>query len=142
MRLQVTGLSSTSRTPAVDWDGVHIWMRYQDEEQLYYASVDRRDGEVVIKKKCAGGSTNGGTYYTLGSARGHAIPFGTWQEVAAGVHDNPDGSVTLRLWREGQQLLEVTDRGTGCAPLTGTGAVGVRGDNANFRIDDVTVRAN
>jgi hypothetical protein len=141
MRLRVSGLVATSRTPATDWDGVHIWMRYRAEEELYYASVNRRDGAVVIKKKCAGGSTNGGTYHTLASAKGHAIPLDTWQDVAAGVQDNPDGTVTLRLWREGRLLLEVTDRGTGCAPLTGDGAVGVRGDNANFLVDDFTVRA-
>jgi len=141
-RLRVAGLVTTDRTPATAWDGVHVFLRRQSEEQLYYASVNRRDGAVVIKKKCAGGETNGGTYYTLASTgRTQPIPFGADQFVAAGIVDNPDGSVTIRVWREGTLLLQATDAGTGCAPLQGTGAVGVRGDNAEFQLDDVTVRA-
>lgn len=139
--LRIDALSSTSRTPAVAWDGIHVFMRYQSEEQLYYASVDRRDGTVVIKKKCAGGPTNGGTYYTLGSRSGFPIQFGAWENVGADIVDNTDGSVTLRLWRNGSMLLEVVDRGTGCAPLTGTGATGIRGDNAEFYFDGFIVEA-
>ena len=141
MRLRVDRFVSTSRTPVVDWDGVHIWLRYKSEEQLYYASVNRRDGTVVIKKKCPGGPSNGGTYYTLASKSGFAVPLGVWQDVAAGVVDNPDGSVTLRLWREGVLRIEVTDRGIGCSTLTGAGAVGIRGDNADFQFDDFTVHS-
>ena len=142
-RLRLDRFVTTSRTPAVAWDGIHVFLRYQSEEQLYYASVNRRDGAVVIKKKCAGGATNGGTYSTLAStgAGRHPVPLGAWQDVAASVDDNADGTVTLRLWRAGTLLLETTDRGTGCPPLTGTGAVGIRGDNAEFAFDDFTVRS-
>ena len=63
-------------TPGVAWDGVHLWLRYRSEESLYYASVARRDGAVVVKKKCPGGPSNGGTYHTLASRSGVPLPLG------------------------------------------------------------------
>jgi|GEM_PF-3763320 len=134
-------LTSSSRTPAVAWDGVHVWLRYQSEYNLYYASFNRRDGHIVIKKKCAGGSENGGTYYELGVGElsGFPIPFGVWQHLAARVHNNADGSVTITMWRDGAQLLSATDNGVGCAPIRAPGSVGVRGDNDDFNIDNFVV---
>jgi hypothetical protein len=142
--LRENSLTSSSRTPAVDWDGFHVWLHYQSEYKLYYASFNRRDGHVVIKKKCEGGSENGGTYYELGSGEesGYPIPFGTWQHLAASIQDNPDGSVTITMWRGGAKILSATDTGTGCAPITAAGSVGVRGDNADFNIDNFIVTAN
>ena len=128
-------------TPAVDWDGVHIWLHYVDEFELYYASVNRRDGSVVIKKKCRGGNDNGGTYYELASASGFPVPMGAWQHVGASIRTNADQTVTIKLYRSGQQLIEATDTGVGCPAITAPGAVGVRGDNLDFDIDDFTVSA-
>jgi hypothetical protein len=140
--LRVDRLVTTSRTPATDWDGVHVLLRYRSEEQLYYASVDRRDGSLAIKKKCPGGTTNGGTYTTLAATPpgSHPIPYGTWHQAAVGVVDNADGSVTIRIFRDGQRVLQAVDRGAGCAPIRGGGAVGIRGDNAQFAFDDFSVR--
>jgi hypothetical protein len=142
--LRDNSLTSSSRTPAEDWDGVHIWLHYQSEYKLYYASFNRRDGHIVIKKKCEGGSENGGTYYELGSgeASGYPIPFGTWQHLAASIQDNADGSVTITMWRNGAKILSAIDSGAGCAPITSAGSVGVRGDNADFNIDNFIVTAN
>jgi len=61
---------------------VHIFMRYQSPDLLYVLSVDRRDGVIVIKKKVPGGTTAGGTYYTLASVQGRAVT-GRWQQVRA-----------------------------------------------------------
>jgi hypothetical protein len=133
--------SADPDTPAVDWDGVHIWLHYVDEYELYYASVDRRDGAVVIKKKCRGGADNGGTYYELASAPGFPVPMGAWQHVGASIQTNADQTVTIKLYREGQELIAATDTGVGCAAITGPGAVGVRGDNLDFDLDDFTVSA-
>jgi hypothetical protein len=134
-------LTSSSRTPAQNWDGVHVWLHYQSEYNLYYASFNRRDGRIVIKKKCVGGSENGGTYYELGSGEvsGYPIPFGTWQHLAAAIRDNSDGSVTITMWRAGVKLLSATDSGLGCAPITDAGSVGVRGDNDDFNLDNFIV---
>jgi PKD repeat protein len=140
MKLKINSLTSTSETPAVDWDGIHIFLRYQSEYSLYYASVARRDGSVVIKKKCVGGSDNGGTYYELTSyVSGHPIPFGSWINVGASIVTNSDGSVTIGLYRDGSLLAQDTDSGKGCAAITAPGKVGIRGDNADFNIDDFTV---
>jgi hypothetical protein len=140
--LKVQRLVSTSRTPAVAWDGVHVWLRYQSEESLYYASLARRDGRIVIKKKCPGGSENGGTYYELapGEVSGFPIPFGAAQQISAGIKTNADGSVTITMQRDGATVLSATDNGLGCAPITAPGAVGIRGDNAEFSFDDFIVK--
>lgn len=137
-------LTSSSRTPQEAWDGVHVWLHYQSEYKLYYASFNRRDGRIVIKKKCEGGSENGGTYYELGPGEvsGYPIPFGTWQHLAASIQDNADGSVTITMYRDGVRILSATDTGMGCAPITAAGSVGVRGDNADFDIDNFIVTAN
>jgi hypothetical protein len=137
-------LTSSSRTPPQNWDGVHVWLHYQSEYNLYYASFNRRDGHIVIKKKCVGGSENGGTYYELGSGEssGYAIPFGNWQHLAAAIQDNADGSVTITMWRNGTKLLSATDSGVGCAPITAAGSVGVRGDNDDFNLDNFLVAQN
>jgi hypothetical protein len=138
-RLKVDGLYSTSSTPQVAWDGIHIFLRYQSEESLYYASVARRDGSIVIKKKCVGGPSNGGTYYTLGSKSGYRIPAGQWLTVSGSVRNTYDGGVQMWLSHNGTPLLSVTDHGTGCAPITNPGATGIRADNAQFRFDGFTV---
>jgi hypothetical protein len=140
MRLLVNRLTSTRSTPRVAWDGVHIFLRYQSQYNLYYASVARRDGTVVIKKKCVGGPDNGGTYYELTRyVPGHAIPLGSWHPVAASVHNDTGGSVTVKLYRDGTLLAAGVDRGVGCAPIRSAGAVGIRGDNADIQFDAFTV---
>ena len=102
-------------------------------------SVDRRDGTMIIKKKCTGGTDNGGTYYDLnGNVPGAPIPFGQWQQVTVSVHDQPDGSVKITANRDGMSM-EAVDTGVGCAPLRG-GGVGIRGDNAELRFAKIVVQ--
>ncbi|GAC1366501.1 MAG: hypothetical protein NVSMB32_10870 [Actinomycetota bacterium] len=140
MGLRNNGLSTTASTPAEAWDGVHMFLRYQSAYTLYYASINRRDGTVVIKKKVPGGPSNGGTYYQLGSSAAHAVPYGVWQQIKATVRNNPDGSVTIRLFANNALLAEAVDNGSvGGPPITHAGATGVRGDNANFQIKDFVV---
>jgi len=139
MRLRVDDLVTTERTPAQDYDGAHIWVRYESDRELYAVSVDRRDGTMIIKKKCPGGTDNGGTYYDLNDpAAGAPIPFGQWQQVMVGVHDQPDGSVKITASRDGMSM-EVVDTGVGCPPLR-SGGVGIRGDNAELRFARILVQ--
>ena len=138
-QLRGNAWASTSTTPAVDWDGVHLWLRYQDEQELYYASVARRDGSVVVKKKCPGGPSNDGTYHTLGSRESLPLPLGEWGAVGASIHTAADDSVVIDVFREDRRVLTATDSGTGCAPITADGAVGVRGDNLDFNARDFRV---
>ena len=132
--LQVEDL--TARGP--DYDGAHIWVRYQSEREMYAVSVDRRDGTMIIKKKCAGGPDNGGTYYDLNGFVPAPVPYGQWQQVTVSVADQPNGSVKITASRDGVSM-EATDAGVGCAPLRG-GGVGVRGDNAELRIARIVVQ--
>ncbi len=139
LRLRLLALAQTPSTPAVDWDGVHVFLRYEDEHSLYYASAARRDGSVAIKKKCRGGPSNGGTYSTLAQRGGFPARLGEWTNVAAEVADLAGGGVRIRLLLSGKPVLVAYDRGVGCAPLA-HGRVGIRGDNAEFLFRDFTVR--
>jgi hypothetical protein len=136
--LRVDQLVDTPRTPAQDFDGAHIWVRYQSDRELYAVSVDRRDDTMIIKKKCEGGTANGGSYYDLNRfVRGAPIPFGQWQQVIVTATDQPDGSVKITASRDGLSM-EATDTGVGCAPLH-SGGVGIRGDNAELRLARILV---
>lgn len=137
--LRVETFATTARTPAEAWDGVHIFLRYQSQFHLYYASINRRDGTTAIKKKEPGGVSNGGTYYTL--ARGEAsVPVRDWQTVAASIRTLTDGSVRIALYRGPDLLLDTVDDGSiGGPPITAAGAVGIRGDNCEFEFRAFTV---
>jgi hypothetical protein len=136
--LDVERLVTTERTPARGFDGAHIFLRYQSDRQLYAVSVDRRDATMVIKKKCDGGESNGGTYFDLSAVVPNVpIPFGAWQRVSVAVHNQPDGTVAIFADRDGH-VVSAVDRGTGCPPLH-QGAVGIRGDNAELRFDGLSV---
>jgi hypothetical protein len=134
------GLSSTASTPPVAWDGIHVFLRYQSEFNLYYASIDRRDNTVVIKKKVPGGPSNGGTYYDLSPNVSHVVPYNSWQIVRATVQNNANRSVTIKLYSGDNLLVSATDDGSiGGPPITAPGKVGIRGDNCNFKVDDFSV---
>lgn len=123
----------TSKTPAVAWDGIHLMLRYRSQYELYYASINRRDGTVILKKKCSGGSSNGGTYYNLTSAIRHTVPLNRDASYTATVLNTSDGSVRISLYdEEDALLLSGEDRGVGCSPIISPGRIGVRGDNAEF----------
>lgn len=132
-------LVTTPSTPAVDWDGAHIFLRYVSQYNLYYASFDRRDGLVMIKKKCLGGTDNGGTYYIISSTPSHPIVAGTLNHISASIVTNPDNSVTIKLYNNGTLLTQGTDTGVGCGVIL-AGAVGLRGDNNNFTFSNFTTQ--
>jgi hypothetical protein len=129
---------------AHSWDGVKIWLRRQGgssaDTMFYTAEVNRRQGNVIVQKKCSEddyaflGQTS--TSSTALNAR-----IGQWERVGGTARNNPDGSVTIQVIRDGRVALTVTDRGDVCAPLTAPGKVGIRADNAQFRVDNFTVTA-
>jgi hypothetical protein len=144
MDLRNNGYSSGSASvPAESWDGVKIWLRRQGASgsvALYTAEVNRRQGNVIIQKKCAGSSS----YTILGnspwSGSPHPAKIGHWEHVGGSIRTNADGSVTIQVIRSGGVVLTATDRGAGsCAPITSPGKVGVRGDNTDFNFDNFTV---
>jgi hypothetical protein len=115
----------------VSWRGVHVFLRYQTADLLYVASVDRSDGRIVIKKKVPGGTSSGGTYYTLGIANGTAVT-GRWEQVKVSA-TNSGADVDLSVWLDGRLRLRTVDNGIGdVAPIAQSGRVGLRGDYAEF----------
>ena len=145
--VRVNALTPTSAGGKA-WDGVVLWPRYESEFALYFAYALRRDGQVQLSKKCAG-QVPGGDYYNGGSyfpltaygVSGPPLELGEWSRLATEVRDERNGSVTLRVFRDGQVVAQAVDRGTGCAPLRGPARLGVRGDNADFELDDYRVSA-
>ena len=122
------------------WDGIKIWLRRQGgtgSVGLYTAEVNRRQGNLLIQKKCAGSDT----YHILSQGRpdGSAAAIGEWEKVGGSITNQPDGSVRITLMRHGQTVLDATDSGVGCAPYRTAGRVGIRGDYTNFNADDFLV---
>ncbi len=135
-------LVETSITPQSSVDGVHFFLRYQSEENLYYASINRRDNTAVIKKKIPGGISNGGTYYELSSYVSHTVPYGSWQNVTSTIKNNTDGSVSIELYSEGQLVVQANDKGNvGGPPILNAGKLGIRGDNANLKFKNFVVKS-
>lgn len=139
VRLRHEGFVSTSSTPAVAWDGIHLFLRYVSEESLYYASINRRDNTTQIKKKVPGGPSNGGTYYTLASGR-FTVSQNVWQNVTATILDRADGAVVIQLFANGALVANAVDTGIG-GPVLHSGGLGLRGDNSQFSFDDFIVRS-
>jgi hypothetical protein len=138
--LRNNALVTTARTPSQTYDGVHIFLRHQSETSMYYVSVNRRDGIVVVKKKVPGGTSNGGTYYTLSSNIPYQVPYGSWQTIKATVANLSTGGVRIKLTIGGVLLASVLDDGhIGGPPITKAGRVGIRGDNCNFQLDNFSV---
>ena len=138
--VRVDAMTTTPRTPEHAWDGVHLMLRYTDADHLYYLSACRRDGTTAIKKKSATDDSEGEAYATLVRVP-LACDRGGWTRVRAEVVDEPDGG-RLSLSRDGVLLASVLDTGQGGVdPLRGTGRVGLRGDNTEFHVRDLTVSA-
>ena len=134
--------AGTAQRPPMDWDGIKLMLR-RTGESYYAVDVHTRQGYVMIQKKCLGGDVQGGTYYVLAQSGSwsHSAPLGSWDRAGATARNNPDGSVTVEVVRDGAVVLEATDWGTGCAPYTAPQGLGIRGDNTDFNIDNVTVTA-
>ena len=139
MRLRLDEFVDPERS-ANDWDGVHIFARYQSPVLLYVVSVARRDGRVVIKKKVPGSSSNGGTYTQLGRAADFEFVPGEWHDVRLDVR-NVEGGVHLTLLLDGDKAVDTVDQGVDGPPITAPGRIGLRGDNAEFDVGDFTIRS-
>jgi hypothetical protein len=139
--LLVQRFLSAQNGPTPGWEGVHVFLGYQSPIRLYVVSVDRSDGVIVVKKKVPGGPApvDGGTYYTLASARGTNFS-GRWEQVQVSLVNNGTEGVAIRLWLDGRLRLQATDNGVGdVPPITQPGRVGLRGDYTEFEFRHFTV---
>lgn len=143
--LRINAWTHTSRTPAQAYDGVHVWLRYQSPVDLYFASVARRDGSVVIGKKLppdaskagGGAAAAGGIYFHEVHRSGHPLPLGQWQLVTVQIQSK-DSGVVITMYVNHHQLAQLTDTQQ---TITKPGAVGIRGDNSEFEFKNFTVNA-
>lgn len=132
--LKVNALTATERTPSREWDGVHVWLHYQNAANLYYVSVSRRDGEIVIGKKA------NGVYVQLSKRTGEKFPLDRWRHVETTIVADGD-NVTIRLLLGDELVERVTDGGRRKGPaLIAPGRIGLRGDNADFQFRDLRVK--
>ena len=118
------------------WDGVKIYLRRQDGDNFYTAEVNRREGNVIVQRKCDG------RYELLGGARSGATAayYKEWENVGGTVVDQPDGAVRIQVVRRDGVVLEVTDPPGTCDALREPGRIGVRGDRTDFHVDSLEVR--
>ncbi len=137
--LRAQRLIATPRTPEQAYDGVHVLLRYRSERELYVASLGRRDGAIVVRRKLPGGTANGGRYADVGGRAMLPIPFGVDRRIVVRVRDVLAG-VGFRVLVDGVSVLAVTDTGASERVIAGDGRVGLRGDNADFLVDDLSVR--
>ena len=127
------------RAPTRPSDGVHLLLRRQDQTELYAASLNRRDGLLVVKKKLTGGTENGGTYVTLGQVQ-YPFRFGEWQTFDVRVTSGGRSRVTVTVSQNGRRLLEAVDDGAHGPPISRPGSIGLRADNCEFEFQ--TLRAH
>ncbi len=122
-------------------NGVLLFNRYQDGDNLYYTGL-RVDGHAVIKKKIDG------KYYTLAeknvlTKKGkyarvdspNLIPENTWIGLKSELENDGDDAVNIKLYiddgtGEWKKVLEVTDEDEkyGAAPIFEKGYAGIRTD--------------
>jgi hypothetical protein len=138
--LDVADMTTTARTKAQAYDGVHVFLRYTSPQSLYAVSVDRRDETVAIKLKTRGGPSNGGEYTTLAQTH-FAFPERQWVHEEVSI-TNETGGVRITLVTNGKALLSILDtHRSSQEPILGAGRVGLRGDNTAFHFRDFTVRS-
>jgi hypothetical protein len=124
-------LVTTPRTPEKDWNGLHVFIRRQDENNTYYVDVGRRDGLIQIKRK------RDGSYDPLAMPVRYPMAFGSTRNVRVAVATLPDGSVELRLALDGVEVQRAIDSSE--RKIVAPGAIGVRGDNCEFTFDNFSV---
>jgi hypothetical protein len=149
--MRVDALVSTERTPEHTWDGVHLFLRYRDADNLYVVDLLRRDGTLSVKRKSTSvvesstgiqddrtRSSEDGIYRTLVSARVGDMSEG-WHRFDVTIRDTA-GGVALTVSIDERQWLSTTDSDP--SALRGPGRVGLRGDNADFTVRRFDVRRN
>lgn len=142
---------STNRNAS---NGLLLFNRYQDSNNLYYAGI-RVDGAAVIKKK-----TNG-TYYTLAynkifpgsaydrNANPDILPKHSWLGLRSEITNQADGTTAIRLYVDqtgsGSWILAAAasddGRSYGGPALVAEGYAGIRTDFMDVQFDDYRLDA-
>jgi hypothetical protein len=142
--------TSTNRNAS---NGILLFNRYQDGNNLYYTGV-RVDGAIVIKKKI------NGTYYTLAykqfytngtpysrDTNPNLIPSQKWIGLKSEVRTNLDNTVSIKVFIDRDKIgswvlvAEATDDGKtyGGSAILNEGYAGIRTDFMDVEFDDYKV---
>ena len=134
-------------------NGVLLFNRYQDGDNLYYTGL-RVDGDAVIKKKI------NGKYYTMAEKKvfpnkdkydresnSNLIPTNSWIGIKSGVTNGSGNSVNIKLYvdksgdNNWELILDVSDKGNryGKAPFLTDGYAGIRTDFMDVKFRDYKV---
>jgi hypothetical protein len=138
LRVRNIGLTSVGSAAPSEVDGIHLFLRWQSESDLYVVSLNRRDDQLVVKKKLPGGDVNGGTYHTLAQVR-YKVPYGVWQTFTVRIGDPRPGAVDIAIADATGPVLSTVDDGRGSPVIDRPGAIGLRGDNCEFEFANLTV---
>jgi len=150
MRVKLNKYNLSDSPERTASNGVLLFSRYIDGNNLYYAGL-RVDGSAIIKKKY------GGKYFTMAEVRGvlpgakydrsanpNLLPLGTWIGLRVDTANKDDGKVSLMLYADigmkGEWTLvaSVVDDGVtyGGPALTESGHTGLRTDFMDAVFDD------
>lgn len=129
-------------------NGVLLFNRYQDGDNLYYTGI-RVDGSAIIKKKI------NGRYYTMAEIKNfypgaysrisnpNLLPKNKWIGVKSEVKNIPGGSVSVKLYADKgwtgvwQLVAQVVDDGTRYgSPITNYGYGGIRTDFMDVKFEN------
>src|SRR3989344_4564697 len=145
---RITDLNLSSSPNRDGHNGILLFSRYQDQDNLYYAGV-RSDGSAIIKKKI------GGTYYTLASVQGFGtkgkydrdttpslLPLERWTGMKLETYNLKNGGVRLRLLLDRENdgsfvsILSADDTGLNGNAFTEAGYSGIRTDFMDVEFDN------
>jgi hypothetical protein len=132
-------------------NGVLLFNRYVDSNNLYYAGI-RVDGTAVIKKK------KNGSYYTLAQKavftgtydhdlKPNLLPLNTWLGLRAVIATGAEGSVIIDLYMDKNwtgtwtKILSATDDGItkGGSTISSGGHAGIRTDFMDVEFDQYKI---
>ncbi len=132
-------------------NGLLLFNRYQDGNNLYYTGI-RVDGTAVIKKKIKG------NYFTMAQKiiyegkynkkdNPNLLPMHTWIGIKSEVITNPDDSVDIKLYldsdRSGNWSLVLTAKDDnseyGGEAIKNAGYAGIRTDFMDVQFDDYKI---
>jgi len=145
---RITDLNLSDSPNRDGHNGILLFSRYQDQDNLYYAGV-RSDGSAIIKKKV------GGTYYTLASVQifgtkgkydrdntPSLLPLDKWTGMKLETYNLKNGAVRLRLLLDRENdgsfvsILSADDNGVGGQAFVEAGHSGIRTDFMDVEFDN------
>jgi hypothetical protein len=147
---KINAYNESASPNRAEHNGFLFFNRYQDGQNLYYTGI-RVDGYAVIKKKL------NSTYYTMDYKRvfpgtynrtsnPNLIPKNVWIGLRSVVKDNPDGTVSIKVYADLQNngtwalIAEATDNGSQYGPvISASASAGIRTDFMDVEVKDYSV---